>query len=349
MIKHSSPTIGKEEIRAVRETLLSGNLAQGEKVAKFERKFAQYLGVKDAVAVSSGTSALHLALLALGIGKDDEVIIPDYVCTALLNAVYYVQAKPVLVDIEPDNYQITLSGIKKKLSKKTKAIILVHPFGFPVEIKPILSLDIPVIEDCAQSLGARIKDEKVGRKGIISIFSFYATKLITTGEGGMVASNSLKLLKVIRDLREYDRKEKYILRYNYKMTDLAAVLGNTQLEKLDRFIERRKKIASFYNEQLKGLQVELPKTIDGREHIFFRYILRTKKNNLNRILKKFRENKICVEKPVFRPLHYYLKIKDSVFRESATAWRECFSLPIYPSLKEKEIDYIIKVSKKILS
>ncbi|MBM4272745.1 MAG: DegT/DnrJ/EryC1/StrS aminotransferase family protein, partial [Deltaproteobacteria bacterium] len=245
MIPHSRPTLDQDDYASVLHILKSGHLAQGKQVEQFEKDLSSLIGVRGGVAVSSGTAALHLALLSLNTGSGDEIIIPDFVCTAPLNAIRYTGAVPVIADIDPLTYNIDVGDLKKRLTKKTKAIIIPHMFGLPADMEEILSLGIPVIEDCAQSLGSRYRDSCTGRLGTLSIFSFYATKMIATGEGGMVLSDDESLLEKIRDLRDYDEKELYTVRYNYKMTDFQAAFGISQLKKLFSFIKRRKEIADI--------------------------------------------------------------------------------------------------------
>ena len=219
VIPHSRPTLDGGDVSSVSEVIRSGQIVQDEVVGEFEKKVAKYIGVNGAAATSTGTSALHLSLLALGIKKGDHVAIPGFVCSALLNVVKYVGAHPILVDVDPETYNIDVHDLRKKIKKTTRAIILPHQFGLPADIDEVMSLGVPVIEDCAQAIGAVYKGEKTGSFGTLSCFSFYATKVLSTGEGGMVVSNSRKLLKKIRDLREYDNKKNYSIRYNYKMTD----------------------------------------------------------------------------------------------------------------------------------
>ena len=184
IIPHSKPSLGLKEVAALMRVMQSGQIAQGTAVDVFEKELAQITGVKGAVAVSSGTAALHLGLLALGIGKGDEVLLPSYVCTALLNAIHYTHATPRLVDIHPDSFNIDASMVKKSLSKRSKAIIVPHLFGLPADLDDLLAMGVPVIEDCAHALGMSYHGKTVGGFGVFSFASFYATKLITTGEGG---------------------------------------------------------------------------------------------------------------------------------------------------------------------
>ena len=357
MIPHSKPTLTKEDSSAVSSVINSGYISQGEAVARFESKLAKYIGVKGGAAVSSGTSAIHLSLIALGVKEGGDVAMPTYVCPALLNAINYVGANPLLIDINPDSYNISMSDLKKKLTKKTRAVIVPHIFGLPADIKDILSSGIPVIEDCAQSVGASYKGKKVGSFGHCAIFSFYATKVMTTGEGGMVLSNSDKILEKIRDLREYDHKPNYIVRYNYKMTDLQAAIGISQLKRLDSFISRRRNIARAYSKRFSEIGISIPKVYSESEHIFFRYVIRNrapehqstrapenKGQKLEDDLKIFEANGVKCMRPIFKPIHRYLGLKG--LPETDRAWNELISIPIYPSLTDGDVKKIVKVTEK---
>jgi dTDP-4-amino-4,6-dideoxygalactose transaminase len=264
-IPHSRPALGQEEIRLVTEAIHSGHIAQGKAVGSFEASMAKAIGTKGAVACSSGTSALHLALLAMDVGSEDEVIFPSYVCLALLNAVHYVHATPVLADIDPTTQNMDPDDVKKKLTRRTKAIIVPHMFGLAANLESLLTLGVPIIEDCAQAVGTTYNGRTVGAFGHVAVFSFYATKVITTGEGGMVLSNSKEMLHRVRDLRECDQKDDPGVRYNYKMTDMQAALGIAQLGQLDGFIKARRSIAQRYTEAFSTLPVVLPPRDDGPE------------------------------------------------------------------------------------
>jgi perosamine synthetase len=338
IIPHSQPTLSEKEVTALTEVVRSGQLSMGKQVEMFEQELSQYIGIKGGVALNSGTSALHLALLALGIKENDQVIIPSFTCCALLNAIHYVRAKAVLVDIDPDGYNLDIKAVKKALDKRTKAIIVPHMFGLPADIGELTSLGIPLIEDCAHSLGAGYQGIKTGRFGLLAVFSFYATKLITTGEGGMVGSNSEELLEKIKDLREYDQKDDYKIRYNYKMTDLQAALGRVQLSRLPRLIIQRQKIAQRYLTEFKDLSLHLPCIPHNREHIFYRFVIRSEKD-AHRIITALQEKGINCARPVYKPLHHYLG--QTNFSHTDSVWEKSVSLPIYPSLAEKDIARII--------
>jgi len=332
MISHSRPTLDQNDFDSVLDVLKSGHLAQGEQVARFEEALSSFVGVRNGVAVSSGTAALHLSLLALGVGEGDEVIIPSYVCCALLNAVMYVNAVPVIADIDQFTFNIDTSDIEKRITSKTKAIIVPHMFGLPADIDEILSLGIPVIEDCAQSIGAKYQGRYTGSFGVCSIFSFYATKMLATGEGGMILSDDDRLAGILRDLRDYDEKDGYSVRYNYKMTDIQAALGISQLKKLPLFIERRKEIAGLYNRALNEISFPVPATLEGREHIYYRYVLLL--DDSSGFIENMLKMGIECRRPVFKPLHEYLGL--SGYPVTDEVMGRAVSIPVYPLLGDEE-------------
>ena len=344
MIPHSKVVLEEEDLAGVIGVLRSGQLAQGRVVSSLEEKSASLIGVNHAVAVSSGSAALHLSLLSLGVGEGSEVIMPSYVCTALLNAVHYVGATPVLADIDPNTYNITSENVEKVITDKTKAIIVPHMFGLPADIDAILSLGIPGIEDCAHSIGATVNGRKAGSFGLVSILSFYATKMLGAGEGGMVLSNDRGLIESIRDLRAYDERETYTVRYNYKLTDIQAAVVVSQLNKLSAFIEKRKEIAALYNHGLKRVGVRLPVVPEEREHIYYRYVILLE--NSPEFMKEMRKRGIECRRPVFKPLHRYLSLPGYPITDEV--WEKAVSIPIYPSLTAEEAHRIVDAIMAIL-
>lgn len=336
IIPHSKPTLGAEEAKAVSEVIECGYIAEGQRVNKFERAFEEFLGVDFAVGTSSGTSALHLTLLAMGVGPGDEVVLPSYVCSALINAVNYTGATPILAEISPDSCNLDATNIKRRLSKRTSAIIVPHLFGLAADLESILALEVPIIEDCAQAVGTTYRRRLVGTIGQAAVFSFYATKVITTGEGGMVVSKSKKIAERIRDLKSYDRKENYKIRFNYKMTDIQAALGLVQLGRLEYIIQRRQAIAKKYSNALSGYDLKLPPDEPG--HIYFRYVLGLK-NNSDPWIQALSQTGIACERPIYLPLHRLLNLQGYPVTEKV--WRNSISIPIYPLLTDEEIDRII--------
>jgi dTDP-4-amino-4,6-dideoxygalactose transaminase len=343
IIPHSRPTINGSDIEAVTEVLTSGRIAQGEKVIEFENALARYVGKKYGVAVSSGTSALHFALLGLGIRPGDEVIMPSYVCSSPYFATVHTGAVPKIVDIDLLNLNICAAALRSHLSSRTKAIIAPHMFGNPAEIDPLLELGIPIIEDCAQSLGAEYRSHQVGSYGELSVFSFYATKMITTGEDGMILTDNEERFSKLVDLRDYDKKALLPTKYNCKMTDIQASLGLSQLARLPDFVERRRRIASLYNDSF-SKYLKLPKVHAQSRPVFYRYVMMLDK--MEQVREKACSNGIVCERPVFLPLHRNLDKVECP--NSDTAHQHALSIPLYPSMSQEETDYIVARLQEIL-
>jgi perosamine synthetase len=343
VIPHSKPTIGLEEERAVVEVLRSKEIAQGRKVEEFEQKFAAYIRMTYGVATSSGLAALHLALISLEVKEGDEVILPSYVCEALLDAVLYLQARPIIVDVELETGNISAYCIKKNITPRTKAIIVPHMFGFPASLGDIIDLGIPVVEDCAHSIGALYQNKKLGSFGKISVFSFYATKMLSTGEGGMIVTNEFDIAEKVRDLKAYGGKSEFIIRYNYKMTDIGAAMGLIQLSELESFINKRIRLAHQYNSILAGNgRFVLPKVEfeEGLRPVFYRYTVRALDQNADGIRGLMKERNIICGHGVSNPLHRLLGLNQKEFPNAERLSREVISLPLYPSLTEEQVKHI---------
>ena len=344
LIPHSRPFIDQEDVSAVSDVLSSGNIAQGEKVREFECAIARFIGTKYAVACSSGTSALHLALLSLGLVSQDEIIMPSYVCSSPYLAISHAGAKPRIVDIDLLDLNICASNIKKELNIRTKAIIAPHMFGCPAELDRLVDFGIPLIEDCAQSLGAEYNKRRVGCFGDLSTFSFYATKMITTGEGGMVLTNNEEFYSKIVDYRDYDKKPLVPARYNYKMTDFQAALGLSQLRKLPYFIERRRHIASVYAERFSRFPIEIPIVPSHKKSVFYRYVIRS--DRMKNIQERAKKKEVMCQPPVFEPIHK--NVANVECPNSDMAFEKALSIPLYPSLTDEEIEYLIQTLSIIL-
>ena len=348
MIQHNKPTLGNEEENCISEIIKSGWIAQGLKVKQFENDFSQYINKKaySSCAVSSGTAALYLALKALNIQPKDKIILPTYTCSAVLNAVFMIGAEPLLCDIEEITWNIDFNQILSKMKYNPKAAIIPHTFGFPCDFGNIKrEINIPVIEDCAVAIGSTFIDpnNKIGLIGDISIFSFYATKIITTGQGGMVLSDNSEYVNYVRDYMNFDCVEEYKPRFNFQMTDIQAGLGIEQLKKLSVFLSKRKEISNEYIKvcNKKGFNYQ---SVQGSN--WYRFIL--KLDNLNTVLKLkeyLGKNGISVIIPIeqYELLHRYLKLSPKDYEKGEHLAVTTLSLPIYPSLTENELDHVIKI------
>lgn len=354
VIPHSRPTLEDEDIQALIGVAQSGQVAQGPRVEEFERAMAAFVGVDGAVAVASGSVALELALVALGVGTGDEVIMPSYVCAAPLLAARRVGATPRLVDIHPETYALLVGQVEQAISPRTKALIVVHPFGLAIDLTPFQSFHIPIVEDCAATLGVGVNGRLVGRGGTVAICSFYATKLLCTGEGGMVMSDDPALVDRARKLRGYDEAPTLDhAAFNRKMTDLAAGLGLAQLRRLRGFIARREAVAALYHEALADVDVRRPIIPPGQEHAYHRFIVGlnpgaggTGSERLETVLRRMERRGIQCRRPVFRPLHRYLDLEG--FPETERVHQTAVSLPIYPSLGDQDVARVAEALREEL-
>lgn len=346
MIPISKPEIGKEEIAAVTRVLESGMLAQGEVVEEFEDKFAAYIGTDYAIATNSGTSALHTALAAQGIKEGDEVITTAFSFFATASCVLMQNATPVFVDIDPKTYNIDPALIEAKISDRTKAIIPVHLYGQPCEMREIRDIakanNLAVIEDAAQAHGAEYKAKKVGAIGDIGVFSFYSTKNIITGEGGMITTDNEEIAERARLIRNHGQSRRYFhdcLGYNYRMTNIAAAIGLVQLKKIDTLSLRRMSNARYYGEQL---NVKKPFVSPNVKHVFHQYTIRVKDRD------KFQAH--LERKGVGYGIYYPVPLpsqtlfdSNELFEVAELASKEVISIPVNPSLKRVDVEKVVKV------
>ena len=335
MIAHNKPTLGKQEQQAVSKVLESGYIAQGLEVERFENEFCDFLGLpqRHAVALSSGTSALFMALWSLN-AKNKSIAMPVYVCSSLRNAVAMAQAKEVLIDNATDSPNICLNQLQKS---NADIAIVPHMFGLPNEIQNIK--DIDVIEDCAQSLGASIDNKKTGLIGKVGIFSFYVTKLMTSGgQGGMFVSKDKNLVDKVRDYREFDCRRDKKHRFNFQMTDLQASIGRVQLKQLPIFLERRQEIFAMYKES--GLVLI---ESENNASVHYRAVIRI--NNPAEVKDKLLKQSIKTIIPIE---DWELLDDGSKYRNSHNLTQTTLSLPIYPSLTNKDVLNIINQLNKAI-
>jgi perosamine synthetase len=348
MINHNKPYLDSKDSEAMVKVLKSSFIAQGIYVEKFENEFVNCLDKKGyACALSNGTSALFLALYALGIKKGDEVILPTYVCSAVLNAIFMLKATPVLTDIEINDFNISFKEARMRMSKKTKVIIIPHTFGVPADLDKFRTLGIHIVEDCAQAIGAKYKGHKVGTIGDISIFSFYATKLLTTGNGGMVFSKHKRYIDKIRDYRNFDECKKYYPRFNFQMTDLQAALGLSQLKKLNMFLKRRNKVALMYIDSLKDSKIKFQESGLNCERVFFRFVILSK--HVKKIREALSKKGIQAIVPIenYELLHNYLNVNKKNFSNAEYVSNNSLSIPLYPAIKDLEVKNIIKELREL--
>lgn len=338
MIPHSKPLVGEAEAEAAARVVRSGMLAQGPECEALEAELSAYLGTDHVVAVSSGSAALHLALLALDIGTTHTVGLPSYVCSALLNACRHAGATPALVDLPESGYNVDARG-----GPASDALIVPHMFGQAASLD---GAPAPLIEDCAMAVGASTDGQKVGTIGDVGVFSFYATKVLCAGEGGALCTGDGGLADRLRDLRDYDGREDGPPRFNYKLTDVQAAVARVQLRSLDGFIARRRAIAARYDEALADAPVARPDIGDG--DIAYRYVIRHETRDADELISAFETAGIAARKPVFLPLHRMNGDPDSAYPNTTAAYLRAVSIPIYPALTDDEVDRVVASFGRVL-
>jgi len=373
----SQPDITDLERKAVQEVLETTILSLGPKVEEFEKKIAEYVGRKYAIAVNNGTSALHLIIRALDIRDNDEVITTPFSFISSSNCILYERAKPVFVDIDPQSLNINTSKIEKKITKKTKAILAVDVFGYPADWNELTRIvkkyNLYLIEDSAEALGSEYlsphqnfggggKGKKCGSFGNAAIFSFFPNKQITTaGEGGVVLTDNKEISDFCYSVRNQGRRQdnnKWLehirLGYNYRMPEVCAAMGIVQLQRIEEVLKKRAKVASLYNEKLKDFEeIELPNNMSS----WFVYVIRLnekyEQEDRDRIIREMRERGIECSN-YFYPIHlqpYYKKrfgFKQGDFPNCEYVSERTIALPFYNNLQEEQIDYIVETLKKII-
>ena len=362
MIPIAKPIIEEEEINNVVEVLKTGIITQGPKVAEFEKQFAELCDVKYAVATSSGTTALHTALVAAGIKANDEVITVPFTFIASSNSVLFCNAKPVFVDINEDTFNIDPNLIQEAITSKTKAILPVHLYGQMADMDVIMDIakdnNLIVIEDAAQAHATECKGRKAGSIGNAGCFSFYPTKNMTTSEGGMITTNNKDLYEKAALLRGHGMKVRYyheFLAYNYRMTDLCAAIGLAQIKKLQGYNQKRIENAAILNRGLSKIKgIITPKVADGIKHVYHQYTIKITEEfglSRNEVSEKLKEkgigNMIYYPVPIHQQKFYIDMGFGGSFPKTEKAAAEVLSLPVHPSVNKEDIQIIIKSLKEI--
>jgi dTDP-4-amino-4,6-dideoxygalactose transaminase len=352
MISIAKPMMGEEEKQAVLEVLDSGMIAQGPRVKAFEEAFAEMCGVKHAIATTSGTTALHVALLAHEIGPGDEVITSPFTFIASANSVLFTGAKPVFVDIDPATFNVDPQQIEAAITPQTKAILPVHLFGLMADMDAIMELaaahDLNVIEDACQAHGATQGGKKAGAFGT-GTFSLYPTKNITSAEGGMITTDDDEIAESCRVIRQHGMRRRYYhdeLGYNFRMTDVHAAIGLAQLGKLAQFNQQRRANAQYLTEHLEG--VTTPTAPEGFRHVFHQYTIRVPSGKRNELAAYLRENGvgtgIYYPVPIHQQTYYVNELGyDQTLPEAERATEEVLSLPVHPALTQGDLETIVEL------
>ncbi|TQL48620.1 dTDP-4-amino-4,6-dideoxygalactose transaminase [Homoserinimonas aerilata] len=353
-IPAARPIIGEDERRAVDAVLQSGQLAQGTEVAAFEEEFSKVLlDERAAVAVNSGTTGLHLGLLAAGIGPGDEVIVPSFTFAATANSVALTGATPVFADIEPDYFCLSAESVKSVITERTAAIMPVHLYGHPANMDQLQQIaddrGLQLFEDAAQAHGASINGRRVGTFGAFAMFSLYPTKNMTSGEGGMVSTGSPEIERQLRLLRNQGMEKQYeneIVGFNARMTNLHAAIGRVQLTKIWRWTKQRQDNAAFLSKNLTNAVV--PKVADGVEHVYHQYTVRIT-DDRDGVAAALRDE-FQIGSGVYYPipnhrLPSFSRAEDLPVTEAAS--KEVISLPVHPSLSQDDLERIVTAMNKL--
>lgn len=352
------PSLSGNEKKYVNECIDSTWISsKGRFVNEFEKSFAKYINVDYATGVCNGTVAIHLALVALGIGEGDEVIVPTFTYIASVNPIAQVGATPVFVDSRKDDWQMDPKDIKAKITPKTKAIMVVHLYGHPCDMDSIMQIakkhDLFVIEDCAEAIGSKYKGQHVGTFGDVATFSFFGNKTITCGEGGMVATKDATIYQRLthfkgQGLAKYREYWHDTIGFNYRMTNIQAAIGLAQLEQVEKFLDKKQKIASWYKEELKDAPVEVHPSASDVYHSYWMCSILVKKPQLRDKLREHLKSREIETRPTFYPIHTMpmYATKYSRHKVSEDLSSRGINLPSYPGLEKEDVKYICDAIKE---
>lgn len=343
VIPQSRPDLRRSDFAHVSRILATRQIAGGPFVQRLERSFSRASGTRFAAATSSGTSALHLALLALDVGAGDEVLVPSYTCPAVAHAVMQTGAAPRFVDIDPETLNPTAALVSRRMTRRTKALIVTHTFGFPAAMDELASLDLPLLEDATMALGAMYRQRPVGSHGDIAVFSLYATKVVAAGQGGVVCTSRRDLLKTVRTLNGPDRPALAPVRYNYAMSDLTAGVALAQMNRLRSSLRRRSSIAGRYIDAVEAARLQ--KAAPESQPSYYRFAVRA--DNPAASMRRARRLGIVVDRPVAWPLHRLAGESPRAFPGTESAYRATLSVPLYPALTEREVDAVARALPEI--
>jgi len=363
MIPVAEPSMGEKELENLTKCIRTNWISSlGSFVNQFETEFSNYCGVKYGIATNSGTTALHLALEALGIGKGDEVIIPTFTMVATAFAVSYTGARNVFVDSEMNTWNLDLEEVREKISNKTKAIIAVHLYGHPVDMDPLLEIGekegIAIIEDAAEAHGAEYKGRKTGGMGRVGCFSLYGNKIITTGDGGMVVTDDPDIVEKARRLRHFycigdTHFYHKTIAFNYKMSNLQAAVGVAQIQRLEEFIRIRRRNASIYNDLLENIDgITLPPEAEWAKNVYWMYSVLVEDDfgiSRNKMVEEL-EKRGIETRAFFTPMHAqpcYKELKDNSFPVADELSRKGINLPSGSKLTREQIEYIVESIKSL--
>ncbi|MDD5065585.1 MAG: DegT/DnrJ/EryC1/StrS aminotransferase family protein [bacterium] len=354
MIPLNKPTIVRKDLEYVLNCLITERIEEGELTREFEKSICHFLNLKYSVATNSFSSSLHLALLALSLQPDDEIILSAYTPSYILNVFRYIQVKPVLADIDLSSYNMDIKQVEQKISGKTKAILLNHAFGLPADIDAFLNLNIPIIEDCSYAFGSEYTSavmpelKLTGSFGIFSLFSFDTDTNITTGNGAMMVSNSRDLVLNAKKykLNPLAEEKDMQIRYDYRISDISSALGLSQLKIVKKLIDRRVEIANYYSERFQRSKNKIIRVPENMKSVYSKYTLLLE-GNLEKTIRFMRQNKVDADRPVPSPAYSVLDPEGREYPNAFQCYNKLIEIPVYPSLKKKEIERVANTFLKV--